>query len=48
MDLPNHPKNVIVVETEFDKQQLMLREIDGQKRKENPDFQRAFHEKKKK
>ncbi len=42
------PKNVVLEETQFDEQQLMLREIDEQKRKENPDFQGAFHEKKKK
>lgn len=40
------PKNVAVEETEFAEQQLMLREIDEQKRKENPDFQGAFHKKK--
>ena len=40
------PKGVLIEETSFEEQQLMLREIDVQKRKENPDFQGAFHEKK--
>lgn len=40
------PPEVNVVETPFDEQQAMLREIDDQRRKENPDFQGAFHEKK--
>jgi ATP-dependent RNA helicase RhlE len=40
------PARVQVEETPFDEQQAMLREIDAQKRKENPDFKGAFHEKK--
>ncbi|MCS6832595.1 MAG: DEAD/DEAH box helicase [Flammeovirgaceae bacterium] len=40
------PPEVEVLPTEFEEQQAMLREIDRQKRKENPDFQGAFHEKK--
>ena len=40
------PPEVVVVETPFDEQQAMLREIDEQRRKENPDFLGAFHEKK--
>jgi ATP-dependent RNA helicase RhlE len=40
------PKNVEIVETAYDEQQEILREIDQQKRKENPDFKGAFHEKK--
>ncbi|MCU0450201.1 MAG: DEAD/DEAH box helicase [Bernardetiaceae bacterium] len=41
------PAQVNVEETPFDEQQAMLREIDAQKRRENPDFKGAFHEKKK-
>lgn len=41
------PQSVFVEETPFDERQAMAREIDAQKRKENPDFQGAFHEKKK-
>lgn len=40
------PKNVEVAETGYEEQQQILREIDQQKRKENPDFKGAFHEKK--
>jgi ATP-dependent RNA helicase RhlE len=40
------PPAVEVEETSFEEKQVMLREIDHQKRKENPDFQGAFHEKK--
>jgi ATP-dependent RNA helicase RhlE len=40
------PPEVEIAETEFAEKQLMLRELDSQKRKENPDFQGAFHEKK--
>ncbi|CAN5469986.1 DEAD/DEAH box helicase [soil metagenome] len=42
--LPNALK---IEKTTFDEQQEMAREIDKQKKKENPDFQGAFHEKKK-
>lgn len=41
----NLPADVDTVSTPFDEQQEMLREIDRQKRKENPDFKGAFHEK---
>lgn len=41
------PEEVEITETPFEEQQLILREIDRQKRKENPDFKGAFHEKKK-
>ena len=41
------PRNVPVDETSYDEQQLMLRQVDEQKRKDDPDFQGAFHEKKK-
>lgn len=41
------PKEVFVEETPYEEKQLIAREIDAQKRKENPDFKGAFHEKKK-
>ena len=41
------PKDVFIEETPYEERQVMLREIDAQKRKENPDFKGAFHEKKK-
>lgn len=40
------PAEIPAVETPFDEQQDMLREIDEQRRKEDPTFQGAFHEKK--
>lgn len=40
------PEGVAVEKTPFEEQQLMAREVDHQKRKENPDFKGAFHEKK--
>ena len=40
------PKDVVIEETSFEEQQLMLREIDEQRRKEDPSFQGAFHTKK--
>ena len=40
------PPLVEVTETPFDEQQAMLREIDEQRRKEDPTFLGAFHEKK--
>ncbi len=40
------PKNIDVEETGRDEKQLIAREIDDQKRRENPDFKGAFHEKK--
>lgn len=40
------PEEVFVEQTAFDERQQIAREIDGQKRKENPDFKGAFHEKK--
>ena len=40
------PSEVDVVATPFEERQEMLREIDRQKRKENPEFKGAFHEKK--
>jgi ATP-dependent RNA helicase RhlE len=40
------PEKVFVEETGYDETQEMAREIDKQKRKEDPDFKGAFHEKK--
>ncbi len=42
------PKSVEVTETGYDEKQEMAREIDSQRKKEDPTFQGAFHEKKKK
>jgi len=41
------PAEVFVEETPYEERQSIAREIDAQKRKENPDFKGAFHEKKK-
>ncbi len=41
------PTDVFVEETPYDEKQAIAKEIDLQKRKEDPDFQGAFHEKKK-
>ncbi|GAB3987120.1 ATP-dependent RNA helicase RhlE [Spirosoma daeguense] len=48
MTIPREPVPPLVeiAETPFDEQQEMLREIDLQRRKEDPTFQGAFHEKK--
>jgi len=40
------PRQIEVAETEFDELQSMAREIDRQKRYEDPEFKGAFHEKK--
>jgi len=40
------PKDVFVEKTPFHESQAMAREIDNQKKKDNPDFKGAFHEKK--
>jgi len=40
------PQEVFVEETPYEERQAMAREIDAQKRKEDPDFKGAFHEKK--
>jgi ATP-dependent RNA helicase RhlE len=42
------PAEVAIEETPFEEEQTMLREIDQQRRREDPTFQGAFHEKKKK
>lgn len=41
------PRQIEVAETEYDELQSMAREIDRQKRYEDPEFKGAFHEKKK-
>ncbi|MFD2572262.1 DEAD/DEAH box helicase [Spirosoma soli] len=48
MSIPRLPIPSVVetVETPFDEQQAMLREIDEQRRKEDPTFLGAFHDKK--
>ncbi|RYC67790.1 MULTISPECIES: DEAD/DEAH box helicase [Spirosoma] len=40
------PRVVEITETPFDEQQALLREVDEQRRKEDPTFLGAFHEKK--
>jgi ATP-dependent RNA helicase RhlE len=40
------PNNLEITETPFEENQSMEREIDEQKKKEDPNFQGAFHEKK--
>ncbi|MBS1520565.1 MAG: DEAD/DEAH box helicase [Bacteroidetes bacterium] len=40
------PEDVFVEQTSFEERQEQAREIDQQKRKENPEFKGAFHEKK--
>lgn len=40
------PLEVFIEKTPFEEKQDMLREIDNQKRRENPDFKGAFHDKK--
>ncbi|MCZ6899720.1 MAG: ATP-dependent helicase, partial [Bacteroidetes bacterium] len=42
------PGDIIVKSTPFDEQQLMAREIDKQRKKEDPSYKGAFHPKKKK
>lgn len=42
------PEEVIVEKTPFDEKQTMLREIDYRRKKEDPDYLGAFHDKKKK
>lgn len=41
------PAELLMAETPFDEQQAMARELDEIKKKENPDYKGAFHEKKK-
>lgn len=47
LELRPFPSGVKIEETPFLEKQDMLRALDQQKRKENPDFKGAFHEKKK-
>lgn len=49
-EIPLHstPATVEIEKTPFEESQIMAREIDFQKRKENPDYKGAFHNKKKK
>lgn len=42
----NVPQEVFIEETPYAERQEIAREIDNQKKKENPDFKGAFHEKK--
>jgi ATP-dependent RNA helicase RhlE len=42
----NIPEKVFIEETEYDEKQLLAKQIDEQKKKEDPDFKGAFHEKK--
>ncbi len=48
MEIPEQPlpDGVEIHKTPFEEAQAMAREIDNQKRRENPDFKGAFHEKK--
>ncbi len=47
MEIPVQPlPDITIAPTSFEEKQVMLREIDNQRRRENPDFQGAFHEKK--
>ncbi len=50
MKIPVHkiPSKVEITETPFEEKQEIARELDHQRRKEDPDFKGAFHEKKKK
>jgi ATP-dependent RNA helicase RhlE len=40
------PKTVFIEETPYEEKQTIDREVDNQKKKEDPDFKGAFHEKK--
>jgi ATP-dependent RNA helicase RhlE len=42
------PAEITIEETPYEENQFMLREIDAQRKKEDPDYQGAFQEKKKK
>ncbi len=48
IDLQELPEEINLEPTPFVEQQEMLRALDDQKRRENPDFKGAFHEKKSK
>jgi ATP-dependent RNA helicase RhlE len=40
------PREVVIEKTPFEEEQFMRREIDNQRRKEDPEFKGAFHDKK--
>jgi len=42
----NIPEGVFIEKTGYEERQIIAREIDNQKKKENPEFKGAFHEKK--
>jgi ATP-dependent RNA helicase RhlE len=42
----NIPEKVFIEETPYEEKQAIAKQIDDQKRKEDPDFKGAFHEKK--
>ncbi|MBC8052699.1 MAG: DEAD/DEAH box helicase [Sphingobacteriaceae bacterium] len=44
--IQNIPEGVFIEETPYEERQQIAKDIDNQKRKENPDFKGAFHEKK--
>ncbi len=46
ISVADFPAEVVVEETGFEERQAIAREIDAQKRKENPEFKGAFHDKK--
>ena len=46
IELLEMPKNVEIIETEFDESQEQLREIDRQKKIDDPTYRGAFHKKK--
>lgn len=46
IEVKDIPAGVFIEETSYEERQAMLREIDFQKRKTNPEFKGAFHEKK--
>lgn len=46
ISVENIPEKVFIEETPYDEKQAIAKQIDDQKRKEDPDFKGAFHEKK--
>ncbi len=47
IQLMDIPEQVVVVPTEFDEKQEYLREIDRQRKLDDPSYKGAFHKKKK-
>ena len=43
----NIPKEVEIADTPYEERQEILKEVDMHRRKEDPEYQGAFHEKKK-